>query len=198
MQLNLETGWFEAGVRIVKSPHFNERPNNEIDMIVVHSISLPPGQFGGQYIDQFFLGKLPVEEHPYFAKIADLKVSAHLFISRQGEITQYVSLNDRAWHAGQSSWNGRENCNDFSVGIELEGMEDMIYTQHQYRQLTALTQYLMERYPAIEKGNLVRHSDIAPGRKLDPGPGFKWGEFKESVEPTLSSRVTSVDLLRDK
>tara|TARA_B100000508_G_scaffold132987_1_gene122435 strand:- start:111 stop:674 length:564 start_codon:yes stop_codon:yes gene_type:complete len=181
MKLNAKTGWFEEGVRIVKSPHFNKRPANEISMIVVHSISLPPGKFGGTFIDDFFQGQLSVDDHPYFKKIVELKVASHLLINRQGEVTQYVSLNDRAWHAGQSSWRGRENCNDFSIGIELEGMDDMIYTEHQYRQLTALTQLLMNTYPTIEKDNLVRHSDIAPGRKLDPGPGFKWDEFLQSV-----------------
>lgn len=181
MKLNAETGWLDD-VRIVKSPHFNQRPQDEITMLVVHSISLPPGQFAGPYIDQFFLGELSPDDHPYFEKIKDLKVSSHLFISRQGEVTQYVSLKDRAWHAGVSEWKGRKNCNDFSIGIELEGMEDMIYTQHQYRQLGALVQLLMQQYPSITRENLVRHSDIAPGRKLDPGPGFKWDEFIKNIE----------------
>ena len=182
MKLNQETGWFD-GVRVLKSPHFNARPNNDISMIVVHSISLPPGQFSGHYIDDFFLGKLSADEHPYFQKIVEMKVSAHLLINRQGEVTQYVSFNDRAWHAGQSVWQERENCNDFSIGIELEGIEDMLYTAAQYDCLVDVVRLLKTHYPAITQDNIVRHSDIAPDRKSDPGPTFKWDDFVDRCFP---------------
>lgn len=157
------------------SSHYDDRPMAAaIDMIVIHGISLPPGEFGGPAIEAFFCGSLDAALHPYFAGIADLKVSAHLLIKRTGEITQFVPFTKRAWHAGQSSFQGRENCNDFSIGIELEGTDDMHYEKAQYQQLGRVVVLLMQAYPAITPDRIVGHSDIAPGRKTDPGPVFDW------------------------
>jgi len=177
VKYQVESGWL-SGVRRVPSPHCNSRPENaEVALLVVHSISLPPGQYGGSYIDEFFLGHLDIDAHPYFAEIATLQVSAHLLIDRTGRVTQYVPLHSRAWHAGQSSYCGRDNCNDFSIGIELEGLDTDTYTEAQYQSLAEATAAIMEAYPAIDKSRITGHSDIAPGRKLDPGPGFDWRHF---------------------
>ncbi len=156
------------------SPNCNARPQaDDIGLIVVHGISLPPGQFGGAYIDQLFSNTLNPAEHPYFAEIAGLTVSAHVLIRRDGELVQYVPFNQRAWHAGRSVYQGRDNCNDFSIGIELEGGDDLPYTAAQYRQLAKLINSLQARYPQT-RGHIAGHSDIAPGRKTDPGPAFDW------------------------
>lgn len=169
--------WLE-NARICKSPNFNERPEAvEIDLIVIHSISLPPGEYGGCAIDDFFCNQLDVSCHPYFESIKDLKVSAHLMINRQGELTQYVSFLDRAWHAGQSCFEGRENCNDFSIGIELEGLEGNSFEKAQYQSLAKVCVQLMKNFPAINPQRICGHSDIAPGRKMDPGSGFDWQYF---------------------
>jgi AmpD protein len=149
----------------------------EVDLLVVHSISLPPGQYGGAYIDAFFLGQLDINAHPYFSEIATLQVSAHLLIDRNGRVTQYVPLHLRAWHAGQSEYGGRCNCNDFSIGIELEGLDTDTFTDAQYQSLAEVTAAIMAAYPAIDRGQITGHSDIAPGRKLDPGPGFDWSRY---------------------
>lgn len=143
----------------------------------MHSISLPPGQYGGSYIDEFFLGQLDIDAHPYFSEIASLQVSAHLLIDRLGRVTQYVPLNHRAWHAGQSNYCGRDNCNDFSIGIELEGLDTDTFTEAQYDSLAEVTAAIMEAFPLIDKSRIAGHSEIAPGRKLDPGPGFDWKLF---------------------
>lgn len=143
----------------------------------MHSISLPPGQYGGSYIDEFFLGQLDIDAHPYFSEIASLQVSAHLLIDRLGRVTQYVPLNHRAWHAGQSNYCGRDNCNDFSIGIELEGLDTDTFTEAQYDSLAEVTAAIMEAFPGIDKSRIAGHSEIAPGRKLDPGPGFDWKLF---------------------
>ncbi len=177
MKYQVQSGWL-SGVRRVPSPHCNSRPGGaEIDLLVVHSISLPPGQYGGSYIDEFFLGHLDIDAHPYFSEIGSLQVSAHVLIDRDGGVTQYVPFHQRAWHAGQSSFCGRENCNDFSIGIELEGLDTDTFTEAQYRSLADVTVAIMEAYPAIDKSRITGHSDIAPGRKLDPGPGFDWKHF---------------------
>lgn len=169
--------WLE-GARRVPSPNCNERPAGCcIDLLVVHCISLPPGEFGGGYIDLFFRNRLPVGEHPYFAEIADLQVSAHVLVRRNGEVVQYVPFDRRAWHAGKSCFDERDNCNDFSIGIEVEGAEEVPYEPGQYRVLAAITRSLMDCYPAIVPGRVVRHSDIAPGRKTDPGPAFDWAGY---------------------
>lgn len=155
--------------------HFNARPwNTEINMVVIHGISLPPGQFGTDAVEEFFCGRLHTSAHPYFATIANLHVSAHLFIKRTGEIMQFVPFAERAWHAGHSVFKGREGCNDFSIGIELEGTDDVPYETVQYEKLARVIKALMVAYPAITRERIVGHSDIAPGRKTDPGPNFKW------------------------
>ncbi|MBO1518148.1 1,6-anhydro-N-acetylmuramyl-L-alanine amidase AmpD [Oceanisphaera pacifica] len=161
------------------SPHYDERPGGEVSLLVVHSISLPPAQYGGPYIDQLFLGTLDPDEDAYFAQIHQLRVSAHCLIRRDGELVQYVPFNKRAWHAGQSNFNGRERCNDFAIGIELEGTDTDTFTKAQYQQLITVTRLLQARYPAITTQHIVGHSDIAPGRKTDPGSGFNWDFIDE-------------------
>lgn len=162
------------------SPHFDERPDGEkITLLVIHNISLPPGEYGGPYIDDLFMGRLHPGAHPYFAGIAALKVSAHYLIRRDGSVIQYVDPDKRAWHAGASSWNGRERCNDFSIGIELEGSDDVPFAEPQYEALTALARQLFARYGRLD---LAGHSDIAPGRKTDPGPWFDWKRFRAALE----------------
>lgn len=161
--------------RQMPSPNANERPAGEsVRLIVVHSISLPPKQFGGPWIDQLFCNALPPHEHPYFAEICHLQVSSHFLIRRDGELVQYVPCDQRAWHAGQSHWCGRDNCNDFSIGIELEGDDHTPYTEAQYRQLAGLISLLRAHYPDIAEEAVVGHEHIAPGRKTDPGPAFDW------------------------
>lgn len=153
-----------------------------MSLLVIHNISLPPGQFGGAAICDFFTNCLNPEAHPYFREIADLRVSAHLLIRRDGEIVQFVSFQDRAWHAGQSCFDGAENCNDFSLGIELEGCDDTPYTEQQYQCLTALVRLLLAHYPGLSKQRIVGHSDIAPGRKTDPGTCFDWRRLSAALE----------------
>ena len=162
------------GVRLLTSPNFNERPEGEISLLVIHNISLPPGQFGSASIEQLFTNQLDWDAHPYFQQIRGLEVSAHLLIDRSGEITQFVPFDKRAWHAGVSCYDGRDNCNDFSIGIELEGTDDLPYTQAQYKQLIRVSEALMETYPAITKERIAGHQHIAPGRKTDPGHLFDW------------------------
>ncbi|HRX90457.1 MAG TPA: 1,6-anhydro-N-acetylmuramyl-L-alanine amidase AmpD [Steroidobacteraceae bacterium] len=164
-----------VGVRQVLSPHCDDRPAGmSIDLVVVHSISLPPDEFAGPWIDRLFTGSLPADGHPYFATLAGLRVAAHTLIRRDGEIVQYVPFTARAWHAGRSSWQGRENCNDFSVGIELEGTESAPYADAQYIALNALLGVLFAAYPGLSRAAIVGHSDVAPGRKTDPGASFDW------------------------
>lgn len=178
-----EQGWL-AESRHCHSPFFNQRPSGEpVSLLVVHGISLPPGQFGGSYIDQLFTGKLDPKEHPYFAEIVHLEVSAHCLIRRDGEVVQYVSFLERAWHAGKSQFDGRENCNDFAIGIELEGTDDGGYTEAQYEQLAAVTRAIQIAYPAISADRIVGHSDVAPGRKTDPGESFSWDRFRQLLQP---------------
>jgi AmpD protein len=159
----------------VLSPHCDARPAGLVpELIVIHGISVPAGQFGGPWIDRLFAGDLPADAHPDFAAIASLRVSAHALIRRAGDITQYVPFGARAWHAGVSSYAGRSGCNDFSVGIELEGTDSVPYEQAQYRALSALIDALCRAYPTLSRERIVGHSDIAPGRKTDPGPAFDW------------------------
>ena len=161
--------------RQVASPNFDERPNGSApDLILVHGISLPPDEYGGPYIDQLFLNELPTSGHPYFEKIAGLKVSSHALIRRDGELVQYVPFHHRAWHAGASDYCGRERCNDFSIGIELEGSDEIAYEPIQYRTLAELIAALCKAYPTLSASRVVGHSDVAPGRKTDPGPAFDW------------------------
>lgn len=179
--MRLEKGWL-VGIRQVPSPHHDDRPEDEApSLLVVHNISLPPGQFGGPWIDALFTGTLDPNADPFFAEIAHLRVSAHCLIRRDGEIVQYVAFDKRAWHAGVSNYHGRERCNDFSIGIELEGTDTLAYTDAQYQQLAALTQLLITEYPAITD-NMTGHCDIAPVRKTDPGPAFDWARFRTLVK----------------
>lgn len=168
------------GAEQVASPNCDERPEGaEVALVVVHNISLPPGEFGGEGIVRLFTNSLDFAAHPYYQTLRDLKVSAHFLIRRGGELIQLVPCGKRAWHAGASSWRGRERCNDFSVGVELEGVDDQAYTPPQYACLSRLLLVLRRRYPIVD---VVGHSDIAPERKTDPGPAFDWGEFRESLQ----------------
>ena len=177
LDLNITDGWLN-GVRRVVSPHFDQRPEpSDISLLVIHYISLPPEQFGGGYVDDFFQGKLDPKVHPYFNEIYQIRVSAHCLIERDGRVTQYVSFNARAWHAGLSSFEGREKCNDFSIGIELEGSDQQPFTEAQYRELAVLTKRIMAAYPQITKQRIVGHCDIAPERKIDPGRYFDWNYY---------------------
>lgn len=148
---------------------------------MIHGISLPPGEFGGDYIDRLFTNRLQSEAHPCFKEVASLRVSAHLLIRRDGSLTQYVPFHLRAWHAGVSHFGVRERCNDFSIGIELEGTDTVPYTARQYRRLATVTRLIMRHYPAVTPARVVGHSDIAPGRKTDPGPAFDWKRFRRSL-----------------
>lgn len=164
------------------SPNADERPaDSAVDLLVIHNISLPPGQFGGDHIRDLFLNRLDPAGHPYFAEIAHLEVSAHLLIRRDGTAVQFVALDRRAWHAGQSNFCGRERCNDFSIGIELEGSDDEPFTKPQYRRLGELTRDIQALFPAITAERIVGHADIAPGRKTDPGPCFDWGRYRRTL-----------------
>ena len=171
------TIWKKA--QFIASPNFNDRPVTEyINLLVIHNISLPPEQFGGPYVKAFFLNQLDPTAHPYFQSIADIKVSAHFFIDRVGEVLQFVPTDKRAWHAGVSEFRGKSNCNDFSIGIELEGSDTQPFSDAQYTALVALTRFLQASYPGITRDRIVGHSDIAPGRKTDPGPHFDWQRYK--------------------
>jgi N-acetyl-anhydromuramoyl-L-alanine amidase len=168
-----------AGVRQVLSPHFDERPAGVGPaLLVVHGISLPPGEFGGPWIDRLFAGTLPADAHPSFRERSSLRVSAHVLIRRDGELVQYVPFGRRAWHAGKSAWQGRESCNDFSIGIELEGTDQTPYAEAQYQALAALTAALLAAYPTLSPGAIAGHSEVAPGRKTDPGPAFDWARLR--------------------
>ena len=167
-----------VGARRVVSPNCDERPAGcGIDAVIIHGISLPPGRYGGPYIDQLFTNTLEVDAHEYFRGIESLRVSSHLLIDRQGDITQYVPFPKRAWHAGESSLGGRGACNDFSIGIELEGCDDQAYEETQYRRLAEVVAALQGRWPGIHRDRIVGHCDVAPGRKSDPGPAFDWEYF---------------------
>ncbi|PIE41620.1 MAG: 1,6-anhydro-N-acetylmuramyl-L-alanine amidase AmpD [Gammaproteobacteria bacterium] len=164
-----------TAVKQVQSPNFNDRPSGaEIELIVIHSISLPPGEYGGAYIEALFTNNLDPLDHPYFETIYKLEVSSHLLIDRQGQIVQFVPFNKRAWHAGKSCYQGRENCNDFSIGIELEGLDTDQYEPVQYETLAAVLKALFACYPKLGPDTLIGHENISPGRKTDPGPGFNW------------------------
>ena len=164
-------GWCSGAVRVT-SPNFDRRPAESlVELVVIHAISLPPGQFGGEAVGQLFTNELDPAAHPYYAEIYELRVSAHFFIRRNGQLVQFVSCHDRAWHAGVSSWRARERCNDFSIGIELEGDDETIFEQAQYQILNELITELRRAFPILD---VVGHCDIAPGRKTDPGSGFDW------------------------
>ncbi len=174
-------GWLSEA-RAVPSPNFDARPAGlDIDLVVIHAISLPPGQFGGPYIEQLFTNRLAPAEHPYFAGVHGLRVSAHFLITRDGQLLQFVDIFARAWHAGESQWQGRTRCNDFSVGIELEGCDELPFEDAQYARVTALLHSLFVRLPALNATRLVGHSDIAPRRKTDPGPHFDWPRMRTAL-----------------
>ena len=169
------------GAEQIDSPNFNERPSADISLLVIHNISLPPGQFDSHCVEQFFCNQLDTSQHPYFEEIKDLEVSSHLLIERTGRVVQFVPFDKRAWHAGTSSFDGRENCNDFSIGIELEGTDCQPFTEIQYQTLASIAETLMQSYPEITTNRIAGHSEIAPGRKTDPGPLFDWGYFRAKL-----------------
>jgi N-acetyl-anhydromuramoyl-L-alanine amidase len=180
-----------SGARQIPSPNHDARPAGVVpELIVVHGISLPPGEFGGPWIDRLFTNTLPAEAHPYFAEVAALIVSSHLCVARDGAVTQYVSFNERAWHAGLSSYNGRSACNDFSIGIELEGADTVAYEARQYRALADAVATLCAAYPTLSPQRLVGHSDIAPGRKTDPGPAFDWAHARRLIAAACGGEAT--------
>jgi N-acetyl-anhydromuramoyl-L-alanine amidase len=170
------------GARFVPSPNQDARPPGaSIDLVVVHGIGLPPGEFGGPWVEQLFLNRLPSGVHPFFETIADLKVSAHLFIRRDGSTVQFVPFHARAWHAGPSAWRHRVACNDYSVGIELEGADEVPYEPVQYEVLAATVAALAGAYGTLAPDAVAGHSDVAPGRKTDPGPAFDWAHFRRRL-----------------
>lgn len=181
MKLDQDKAWIQEARRC-PSPNFDERPvGTDVDLLVIHGISLPPGEFGTSYVDALFCNCLDRDAHPYFAQVADLEVSAHLFIRRDGELVQFVPLTHRAWHAGESRYCGREACNDFSIGIELEGTDDTPYEDVQYERLIETARLLMRAWPGITPDRIAGHCDIAPGRKTDPGPAFDWARLRAAL-----------------
>jgi len=184
---SITDGWID-GVEKIPSPHFNSRENCEINLLVIHNISLPAGQFGHNYVTDLFLGRLNPKADVSFQEIYQLRVSAHCLIQRDGNVIQYVSFNDMAWHAGVSSYQGREKCNDFSIGIELEGTDDLPYTDEQYQQLSKLTFALIKCYPLIV-GNIVGHCEIAPNRKTDPGDSFDWHYYHRLLSAKTTAQI---------
>lgn len=185
-RVHVATGLLE-GVRQVLSPHQDARPAGTApDLIVMHGISLPPGEYGGPWIERLFTGSLPRDRHPYFAEISGMRVSAHLLVRRDGEIVQFVPFHLRAWHAGASQYEGRNACNDFSIGIEMEGEDDAPYEAAQYVSAGAVIGALLKAYPLITRERIVGHSDVAPGRKSDPGEAFDWAALRRSIEDPAS------------
>ena len=177
-----QDGWW-SGARPLPSPNFGPRPAGvAVTLAIVHSISLPPGEYGGDAIERLFTNRLDLSAHPYYEALRGLQVSAHFVVRRCGELLQFVSVEQRAWHAGSSAWRGRENCNDWSVGVELEGLEGSTFEPVQYRQLARLLRALAGRYPITEA---VGHEHVAPGRKADPGPGFDWPGLRRALRQTL-------------
>ena len=178
VQIDTATGLL-SGVCQVISPHCDARPDGaRPELVVIHGISLPPGQFGGPWIDRLFTGNVPADAPVSLREVAGLRVSAHVLVRRDGALTQYVGFGLRAWHAGRSEYRGRTACNDFSIGIELEGTDTMPYAEAQYESLAALTALLLAAYPTLDAERIVGHSDIAPGRKTDPGPAFDWQRWR--------------------
>jgi AmpD protein len=188
MQVDLKSGLMR-GVRQIASPNHDPRPAGvDADLIVVHGISLPPGEFGGPWIDRLFTNSLPAQAHPYFAEVNSLRVSSHLVVMRDGAVTQYVKFTERAWHAGKSVYRGRDACNDFSVGVELEGTDTLPYEAAQYSALAEVVAALLAAYPRLSADRLTGHSDIAPGRKTDPGPAFDWPLARRLIGDASSAR----------
>lgn len=182
MEIDKRSGWLTPVTKLV-SPNFDERPDtDDICGIVIHNISLPPSRFGGPWIADLFLNRLDVNAHPYFAEIAGLTVSSHLLIRRDGEVQQFVPFTKRAWHAGQSCWQGRERCNDFTIGIELEGDDFSPFEKEQYQQLASVIKLLIATYPKLSTEQIAGHEHIAPGRKTDPGPFFDWPRLQNLLQ----------------
>ena len=189
----VQDGILEGASQIV-SPNFNARPaDTEIQLIVIHNISLPPSQFGGGYIQQFFQNQLDWSVHPYFQTIEGMQVSAHLLILRTGEVIQFVNFNDRSWHAGRSSYLAQKECNDYSIGIELEGSDDLPFEPEQYQALVEVVSTLQQAYPKIQN-HIAGHSDIAPKRKTDPGEHFDWQLFRNLLAQQKLAKKTVPDL----
>lgn len=179
--VDISHGWI-SGIEHHKSPHYTPRDTSaNISLLVIHNISLPPKVFGGNYITDFFMGKLDKSADPYFEHIAEMQVSAHCLIQRDGHIVQYVSFEDKAWHAGVSCYQGKEKCNDYSIGIELEGADDIPYTEAQYETLVKVTRLLQKFYPDIDN-HITGHCDIAPERKTDPGRSFNWSKYHQLLK----------------
>ncbi|PCI42790.1 MAG: 1,6-anhydro-N-acetylmuramyl-L-alanine amidase AmpD [Proteobacteria bacterium] len=169
-------------MRYLASPHCNARPDSvAIDLIVLHAISLPDGEFEQNYIDNFFMGNLDISAHPSFASLDGIRVSSHFVVNRNGTITQFVACQKRAWHAGESSWDGRDGCNDYAIGIEMIGDEKQPFTHKQYTETARLCRVLMQKYPVIGRERIVGHQDIAPARKWDPGKQWAWQHFHRSL-----------------
>ena len=187
MKVDPETHLFSEA-RFVASPNVDERPAGEqqpgadINLLVIHNISLPPAEFGGPYIEDFFCNRLDVRAHEYFEEIVDLRVSSHLLIRRDGELVQFVPFDQRAWHAGVSSYEGRDKCNDFSIGIELEGTDELPYEEVQYEVLADVIMALFDAYPALNRDRITGHCSISPGRKTDPGPAFNWAHLQGMLD----------------
>lgn len=182
--MQIDNHWLKEA-RSCPSPFFNERPSSEISLLVIHNIALPPLTYGGLGIEQLFTGCLPADAHPYFAHLEGVEVSAHLLIRRTGELVQFVAFDQRAWHAGVSSFNGRGQCNDFSIGIELEGSDNQPYTGLQYQQLSKVSQALIQEYPLLNKERICGHDAIAPGRKTDPGSAFNWLAYQQDLDALI-------------
>jgi AmpD protein len=179
MSLSVDSSGLVAGIRYLPSPNRDARPPGAaIDLLVIHNISLPPGEFGGPGVIELFMNRLDPAHHPYYRDIGHLKVSAHFLVRRDGEMIQFVSCVDRAWHAGESTWRGRARCNDYSIGIEMEGVDDQPFEDIQYDRLLGLTRALQVAYPAV---SIAGHADIAPGRKTDPGACFNWSRLRDSL-----------------
>jgi len=182
MKINKDTGLLEEA-EYLPSPNCDDRAENgDMDLLIIHNISLPPNQFGGPHINQLFTNCLNPDEHPFFEEICHLRVSSHLLIRRDGSIIQYVPFHKRAWHAGVSEYQGRSQCNNFSIGIELEGADEVPYEEAQYQTLAEVSKTLFDTYPNMTKDHITGHSDIAPGRKTDPGPAFEWAKYRDMLE----------------
>ena len=178
------SGRWLLGARRLVSPNCDERPSgDDVDTLVIHGISLPPGEFGGGHVEDLFCNRLDPDAHPSFAELAQLRVAAHLLVRRDGKVVQFCPFDRRAWHAGESAFDGREACNDFSIGIELEGVDHLPYESVQYARLTEVVKLLIRHFPAISPERIVGHSDIATGRKTDPGPAFDWERLWSGVAP---------------
>ena len=169
-------------IKFLNSPNFNKRPEkSDISLIVIHSISLPPEVYGNNYVEDFFMNKLNISDHDYFNEIKDIRVSSHIYIKRTGEMIQFVPLNMRAWHAGESCYKGIDDCNNYSIGIELEGTDNDHFSNQQYQSLIQISKLIIKNYPKINKNTIVGHSDISPGRKTDPGNKFEWRRYLDAL-----------------